>query len=95
MVVPIAVPNIFEQDKCEKGCKDGVLRAIDGFLVDIAAPATTECLDELSCHSGAEKGYGINVRAITTANYRFSGMAAKLRERRTISPPTSIRLFPS
>ena len=68
----IAIPDLFEQDKSEKGCMDRVVGAIDGLFVKVVAPSTTECLDQLSYYSGAEKGYGINVQAIATASYRFS-----------------------
>lgn len=58
---------------------DRVVGARDGLFVKIAAPETTECLDQLSNYSGAKKaGYGINGQAIATANYRFfSGVKAE------------------
>ena len=53
----------------------GAAGAIDGLFVDVIAPSTSECLgNQLSYSSGAKKGYGINVHAMETAKYRFSGV---------------------
>lgn len=88
--VSIAILNILKQDKGEQGCMGAVVGALDGLVVELAAPATTECVERLLYYSRAMEGYGINMKDKATARCCSSGV--------TIRPPgatNDLRLHPS
>lgn len=64
------------QEKSTNGIFDGVVAAADGLFVKAIAPTALDTLNVLSYYSGSKSGYGINVQAMCTADYRFCSMSA-------------------
>ena len=59
------------------GCMAGVVAAADGLFVQTIAPAPTESLNSTEYYSDQKKGYGFNVQAMATADYKFVSMTVK------------------
>ena len=55
----------------------GVVAAVDGLFVQTIAPAPTESLNSTEYYSDQKKGYGFNVQAMATADYKFVSMTVK------------------
>lgn len=64
------------QERSTNGVLKNVVAAVDGLFVKAQAPTPKDTANVLAYYSGSKSGYGLNVQAMCTADYRFSCVSA-------------------
>ncbi len=72
-----ALDQNFEELNCVwegvwRASKDGVIEALDGWLMRISAPTFAECGKICACFSGHVYTYGVNVQAMCNSDCHFT-----------------------
>lgn len=73
---PMSCPmSLARQARSTGGVFDHVVACVDGLFVKAQAPSAVNTPNVLAYYSGSKSGYGLNVQAMCTADYRFCGMS--------------------